>query len=332
MKKRALLSLSIAITLLHAISSFAIDMDKYDQVDSITPIEETITIGSSTDVYRVTPGHRYPLNGAGWRWLNGYCYYYSDRNQVYPLKNTITPDGYTVDEFGRWTENGVPVYNGYGSQLFHADELYAGKTNEEIKDIMFNKMEEVFSNTMEYSNYDVACVVGPNRFYDYGNTALQIECIYDSMCDARTWDRNHTFSMEIRNNCWYDGRNNLADRKNEKLEAALKLYLGDRAGQEFFDEIRAAGDQKTKINPSAFIPRFDDEGRFVKNPSDHRRVDMIGLPIELIGDGLDCSLLNLDHWNGRLTDYGKVITIEWFIASEFSIQHDPFFYIHLNDY
>lgn len=40
----------------------------------------------------------------GWHWINGKCYCFHDYN-VY--RNTTTPDGYTVNEEGAWTVNGV---------------------------------------------------------------------------------------------------------------------------------------------------------------------------------------------------------------------------------
>lgn len=55
----------------------------------------------------------YPLPlHSKWRWLNIKgnndlltCYYINDNGFI--LRNTTTPDGYTVDEQGRWTVNGV---------------------------------------------------------------------------------------------------------------------------------------------------------------------------------------------------------------------------------
>ena len=43
------------------------------------------------------------------------------------ITNGTTPDGYTVDEQGRWMVNGVVQYNGYGSLQVGTDALYAGK-------------------------------------------------------------------------------------------------------------------------------------------------------------------------------------------------------------
>lgn len=45
----------------------------------------------------------YPTNG--WTWINGKCYYFMPDG--YCLTGTQTPDGYTVDESGAWTVDGV---------------------------------------------------------------------------------------------------------------------------------------------------------------------------------------------------------------------------------
>lgn len=44
----------------------------------------------------------------GWQWVDGYCYYLGTDGKMYA--NTTTPDGYTVNANGAWTENGTPVY------------------------------------------------------------------------------------------------------------------------------------------------------------------------------------------------------------------------------
>ena len=45
----------------------------------------------------------YPANG--WQWIEGKCYYFTPEG--YCLLNTTTPDGYTVDDTGAWTVNGI---------------------------------------------------------------------------------------------------------------------------------------------------------------------------------------------------------------------------------
>lgn len=55
---------------------------------------------------------------SGWQWIDGYCYYFiAEDNARYGELFTggTTPDGYAVDSAGRWTKDGVAVYeNGKG--------------------------------------------------------------------------------------------------------------------------------------------------------------------------------------------------------------------------
>ena len=48
----------------------------------------------------------------GWQWIDGYCYYFEDQDSAYlgELLTAGAKDGYSVDEDGRWVENGKPVY------------------------------------------------------------------------------------------------------------------------------------------------------------------------------------------------------------------------------
>ena len=39
----------------------------------------------------------------GWQWIDGYCYYFAEDGKMYA--NAATPDGYQVNEDGRWVEN-----------------------------------------------------------------------------------------------------------------------------------------------------------------------------------------------------------------------------------
>ena len=46
----------------------------------------------------------------GWQWIDGYCYYFgtdSGNNEGHLYRNEKTPDGYQVDNEGRWVKNGV---------------------------------------------------------------------------------------------------------------------------------------------------------------------------------------------------------------------------------
>jgi hypothetical protein len=73
-----------------------------------------------TGWYQDTDGNRYYLNPVsdgtlggmvtGWRWIDGKCYYFqknSDGTKGALVKNTVTPDGYQVNESGEWIVDGV---------------------------------------------------------------------------------------------------------------------------------------------------------------------------------------------------------------------------------
>ena len=74
-------------------------------------------------------GGGYPTNA--WVWIDGdndgkaECYYFDSVG--YMLTNTTTPDGYTVNADGAWTQNGVVQTQGTNSDLH--DVALAGNTN-----------------------------------------------------------------------------------------------------------------------------------------------------------------------------------------------------------
>ena len=67
---------------------------------------------------------------SGWQWIDGYCYYFiAEDNARYGELFTggTTPDGYTVDSAGRWTKDGVAVYeNGKGLSSSENAQQVAG--------------------------------------------------------------------------------------------------------------------------------------------------------------------------------------------------------------
>ena len=63
----------------------------------------------------------------GWNWIGEYCYYFnpvSDGTRGRLLVSAKTPDGFTVDGQGRWTENGIPQT---------ADEKTDGETGRQMR-------------------------------------------------------------------------------------------------------------------------------------------------------------------------------------------------------
>jgi len=67
---------------------------------------------------------------SGWQWIDGYCYYFiAEDNAKYGELFTggTTPDGYTVDSAGRWTKDGIAVYeNGKGLSSSENAQQVAG--------------------------------------------------------------------------------------------------------------------------------------------------------------------------------------------------------------
>ncbi|MEG1574961.1 MAG: hypothetical protein RR341_07825, partial [Bacteroidales bacterium] len=107
---------------------------------SAVPAAAAVTRQTSNGLFYTDNGKdiKYPC----WIWLDGACYYYKNAANI--LKNTTTPDGYTVDAEGRWTVNGQIQSNGYGYQVMGTD-VYNGKSNDEIWNLMVNKLENSFS-------------------------------------------------------------------------------------------------------------------------------------------------------------------------------------------
>ena len=67
---------------------------------------------------------------SGWQWIDGYCYYFiaEDNAKCGELfTGGTTPDGYTVDSAGRWTKDGIAVYeNGKGLSSTENAQQVAG--------------------------------------------------------------------------------------------------------------------------------------------------------------------------------------------------------------
>ena len=105
----------------------------------------TVTNYIKTDNYKKY--QNYPC----WIWYQGYCYYYASADNY--LKNTTTPDGYTVDELGRWTVNGNPIHNGAGNYKMGTED-YNGKSDDEIWNLMKNKLIPVYQDAIVGAGYD----------------------------------------------------------------------------------------------------------------------------------------------------------------------------------
>ena len=163
MKKKGLVTLLVAgvMAASAAMPAFALDLQQYYGQDSTE-----IRTGHDADLgeYHVAAGHKnkYP----GWAWIDGYCYYFTNKNMRDKITNGTTPDGYTVDDQGRWTVDGVVQYNGYGSLQVGTDALYAGKDDDARWQAMRGYLEGMLAEKW-YSYDDAVSVVSFNNTMDF---------------------------------------------------------------------------------------------------------------------------------------------------------------------
>lgn len=236
----------------------------------------------------------------GWAWINGYCYYYTDRCGGNKLTNCTTPDGYTVDAEGRWTVNGVPQYNGYGSMVIGTDALYAGKNDDQRWEVMRDRLETLFAENIEGSSSTIAMKAT--------NSGVMANCDKSGVNGTSIVHSNVNradcyVEVNFGSNTWNDNPAEYYPYSNELDEQVFKLLLGDHVGQEFFNEIRAAADPCE--GEAKEVPYFDENGNVVF--IDGNRVKMVTLPVS--SDGINFAKFDLNKWNGKKTDYGKRIQI-----------------------
>lgn len=233
----------------------------------------------------------------GWVWVNGYCYYYLDKNSN-KATNCVTPDGYTVDEEGRWTVDGVPQYNGYGSIVIGTDELYANKNDDERWLIMKDKLEKLFANYNSGSDYMVAMMsVGDTVFCGWSRDG---GCTHSVIHNS---EMNYSYIDASIGNFWNDDLDSVGSYRTEIIEQIIKIICGDHVGQELFNDIKAAAD------PCEGGPRediiYDENGNLIFTDDYH----ILTKTVEKSSDGVNFDYFDLNKWNGRKTDYGKTIRI-----------------------
>lgn len=235
----------------------------------------------------------------GWAWINGYCYYYTDRCGGNKLTNCTTPDGYTVDAEGRWTVSGVPQYNGYGSVVMGTDALYAGKNDEQRWEAMRDTFEKFFAENIIGSEHSLAMQamddgVFANCLDDGVNGISVIRNTGNDPCYIR---------VRFGSNSWNDNPAEYYPHRNELYEQMYKLLLGDHVGQEFFNEIRAAADPCEGGEKK--MPVYDANGDVIF--IDGNRIKTVTIPVS--SDGINFAKFDLNKWNNKTTDYGKRIKI-----------------------
>ena len=302
-------------------------------VQSVIPTFAAVTgtwlLGDET--YVKTDNHLKYQNYPCWIWCQGYCYYYQTPGLY--LKNTTTPDGYTVDELGRWTENGAPVHNGFGNVKMGTDE-YLGKSDDEIWSIMRGKLINTFENAMVQGDYDGPDADGKqvhfdNYTYGYNNDYVWYDYYVSTYGREKNVWHNYqgTYLTATLGGSWSDmvGDVNSAVAKAyyaqmpDLVEKEIKIVVGDKIGQELFDYIKPHADKKH----SGYIPFYDENGNPVKgryefdeNWNDVFIEDPNGWQEKAIwvengsGNGIDGSKIDLSMWKNRTTDYGKRFDVE----------------------
>ena len=177
-----------------------------------------------------------------WIWYQGYCYYY-DQNGNY-LTNTTTPDGYTVDELGRWTVNGNPIHNGAGNYKMHTED-YNGKSDDEIWSLMKEKLIPVYQDAIISWNYD-----GP----DASGKQIHIDQYSYGYGDDIVWTDNDTST--------YGGYGEMAITHNDQR---FGTFVTASIGNEWSDLERT---YNTAISKSIYSQKPDIKEKPLKQQSE----------------------------------------------------------------
>ena len=295
-KKFTALALAGLMAIGSVMPAYALDLKQYYNVDSTE-----IKTGYDPEFnhnYRFAAGNKAKV--PGWFWIDGYCYYFTNKNMREKLTNTTTPDGYTVDDQGRWTVDGVAQYNGYGNLSVGTDELYAGKNDSERWLAMRTYLESLLvkqqyrTGTVAFVSYDDSIRVA------WPDSAKTIGYNSDASSDYLTM-----YSY----NDWNDSPEYYVSYMDEALELTLKAMCGDHAGQELFNDLRKAAEpaeggpyEEAVYDENGNLITYE-EDYFTKCKTIHR---------ETSGDGINFNYIDMNKWgSGQMkTDYGKSIVLE----------------------
>lgn len=296
MKKKGLVTLLVAgvMAASAAMPAFALDLQQYYGQDSTE-----IRTGHDADLgeYHVAAGHKnkYP----GWAWIDGYCYYFTNKNMRDKITNGTTPDGYTVDEQGRWTVDGVVQYNGYGSLQVGTDALYAGKDDDARWQAMRGYLERTMAEKW-YSSDDAVSFVSTDEGFSFNWPHTMAMLIHNT-------ENGDYLSITVGNG-WNDSPERYRNSRGESIELLIKAMCGDHAGQELFDAIRKAAEPAEGGAHNDLV--FDENGNVVeyKDPeTGFTKAKAVAYPTS--GDGINFNYIDMNKWgSGQMkTDYGKSI-------------------------
>ena len=294
-KKFTALALAGLMAIGSVMPAYALDLKQYYNVDSTE-----IKTGYDPDIqanYRFAAGHTIQI--PGWFWIDGYCYYFTSKNAREKLVSTTTPDGYTVDDQGRWTVDGVAQYNGYGSLTVGTDELYAGKNDDERWLVMRTYLEELFAR--QKSADDGVSMLSFNDVVRHSSPYPSTSVLHNS--------GNVDYIELYQSNSWNDSPESYGDYSDEMLELVIKAICGDHAGQELFNDLRKAAEPAEGGAYEDAV--YDENGNLITYEEDYL-TKYKTIHRETSGDGINFNYVDMNKWgSGQMkTDYGKSIILE----------------------
>lgn len=217
------------------------------------------------------------FEGNGWLWVDGKCYYFTSdiaaldpgMNQTFKTAKLFkgantSPDGYTIDETGAWTVDGVVQTNDFGREQLGMASQYAGKSDDEIWNLMSAKLKEIWSDM--YASPDWLPFRENSKNFLQGNVSPNggsWKAMHNYMTDVVTQNRGYIkvqipvyWSNAISYTVSAQG---IAFAANAPVitERTLKTALGDNAGQEVFNVLRNAAETRTT---TVYKPLFNEDG------------------------------------------------------------------------
>lgn len=315
MRKKKIVTLALAATMMfcNSVPAFAIDLKQFYGLNS-TKIKKGHD--SSIGDYYYASGKKQSI--PGWAWIDGYCYYFTNKNMRDKITNGTTPDGYTVDEQGRWMVNGVVQYNGYGSLQVGTDALYAGKGDLErwnaIYDYLINlyAKQQTPDDTVAFLSLRGGLSDDISQYWPFSTNHI----IYNRDKSPITNVEGNIYYPEYIiayfGNGWNDSPEYYSDYGDECLELTVKAICGDHAGQELFNDLRKAAEPAEGGARNQVV--YDENGKPIKDEEKSKGgftyVKMENYPTS--GDGINFKYIDMAKWgSGQMkTDYGKSIYLQ----------------------
>lgn len=216
-----------------------------------------------------------------WYKSNGYYYYRYDGTHF--ARNETTPDGYQVDDLGRWIdESGNPVTDGFGNVNVGTAEKYAGKSSDEIFELQRDAMLELSKDTEKYyiSENDKKSHAPNYNVYEETDAILSGHIPARSIRANGLSVFNHNSTNYVQGGTYHSNIVIYPSFDTGKVgETALRIYLGDGLGKEVYDYLKSI----QKFVNSDLIPGWYD---------------------------IDYSNFDVNKFAGRKTDYGYTVYFE----------------------